>query len=175
MTEFALLSSRPSAHDVGNQKFLDGLASACADRGQRAVLRRFWSKATHYQALPVLGRLCAIGNGPRSLVAALYAEHPYHSATARSMGQTCFGLAGGDGARYDAHFRRLLASGDIEDVAHQVLQVIRRAARQGGKLPVNYLQLLKDFAFWRGYGDKVKAQWAKDFWQAPGAAEPDSE
>ena len=164
------VSSSHSGHDVANRAFLDNLVRACEDRGHRASLRRYWSNATRHDAFPVLGRLAAIGNEPRSLVAALYAEHPHHSDSARSLGQTCLRIAGGEAKNYEMHFRRLLASQDIDDLATQVHRAVRRAARDGSGLPVNYLQLLKDLALWRGYRDNVKTRWAQDFWQAPASA-----
>jgi CRISPR type I-E-associated protein CasB/Cse2 len=160
-------SASQSSYDIANKAFLDSLVRACEDRGHRAALRRFWSDATRHDAFPVLGRLSAIGNEPRSLVAALYAEHPHHSPSARSLGQTCLRVAGGDTDSYEAHFRRLLASQDLDDLATQVHRAIRRASREGAGLPVNYLQLLKDLALWRGYRDRVRTRWAQDFWQAP--------
>lgn len=164
-------SPQPSARDAENQKFLADLTRACEDRGQRAALRRYWSDATRHDAYPVLGRLRSIGHEPRSLIAALYAEHPHHSDSARSLGQTCLRIAGGDVENYETHFRRLLASDDLTDLSAQLHRAIRRASREGAGLPVNYLRLLKDLAFWRDYGDSVKTRWAQDFWQAPAAAE----
>ena len=158
---------------MANQKFLSDLTRACEDRGQSAALRRYWSEATRHDAFPVLGRLRAIGNDPRSFVAALYAVHPHHSDSARSLGQTCLRVAGGEVENYETHFRRLLSCDELEDLAGQVYRVIRRASREGAGLPVNYLRLLKDFAFWRDYRESVKTRWAQDFWQAPAAANLD--
>ena len=160
-----------SAHEVENQKFLNQLIRACEDRGQRAALRRYWSPATRHDAFPVLGRLRAIGNEPRTLVAGLFAEHPHHSDAARSLGQTCLRVAGGEVENYESHFRRLLSCDDLADLAVQVHRAIKRASREAAGLPVNYLRLLKDFAFWRDYRDNVKTRWAQDFWQAPAAAQ----
>ncbi len=164
-------SPPPPDYVADNQKFLTQLQRACEDRGQRAALRRYWSEATRHDAFPVLGRLRAIGNAPRSLVAALYAEHPHHSASARSLGQTCLRIAGGEVENYESHFRRLLACGDLDDLAGQVHRAIRRASREGAGLPVNYLALLRDLFFWKDYRDGVKTRWAQDFWQAPAAAQ----
>ncbi|RYD29388.1 MAG: type I-E CRISPR-associated protein Cse2/CasB, partial [Verrucomicrobiaceae bacterium] len=136
---------------------------------------------TRHDAYPVLGRLRAIGNEPRSLVAALFAEHPYHSDSARSFGQTCLRLAGGEIENYESHFRRLLACDSLNGLAAPVHRAIRRASREGAGLPVNYLRLLKDLWAWKDYPahqaycqqhgrDDVKTRWAQDFWQAPAEA-----
>lgn len=153
--------------DEADDLFLKELIRACDDRGKRAALRRWWSPATRAYAYPVLGGLRAIDNMPKTLTAALYAVHPNHSESARSIGQTCLRL-GGDPEAYEAHFRRLLASSSLDDLGEQLHRAVKRASRNGSPLPVNYARLLRDLRLWdRGRWDAVKIRWAQDFWQAP--------
>ena len=55
--------------------FLERLQVIARDRGNRAALRCYWSPATRYKAYPVLGRLYALEDNRKEILAALYAEH----------------------------------------------------------------------------------------------------
>lgn len=58
--------------------YVTRLASALDDkhRGDRAALRRYWSPTTRHQAFPVLGNLGALGDDRKTILCALFAEHP---------------------------------------------------------------------------------------------------
>ena len=140
-------------------------------RGERAALRRYWSKTTRHYAYPILGRFAAIGIPSKEITAALYALHPSHGPL-RSLGETCRRLAGKDRDAFEPHFRRLLSADNLEELAEQLCRLVRRADKE--KIPVNYVQLLRDLSRWKFDSESVKTQWAKDFWQAvdPNQAQP---
>ena len=157
-----------NAHEETNSRFIAELSRLCGDRGHSASLRRWWSAATRHQALPVLGRLGAIGDDRRTIVAGLYAVHSLH-AEGWGVGRSAFDLGerNKDGEHpYDRHFRRLLASNDLIDLAPQLHRLAKRLGREG--IPLDYAKLLGELKLWSaGYAESVKTNWAKDFWQAP--------
>ncbi len=139
------------------------------DRGKLSHLRRWWSPTTRHYAYPVIASLAggqAIDNGPICTVAALFAEHPKHSDKSKNFGATCRTIAGKNRDTFEAHFRRLLASTDLENDLAPVLQrIIRRAKNTGAS--VNYTQLHKDLSKWRYSAEDIKTNWAKEYWSAP--------
>ena len=154
-------------YDETNSRFIAQLARLCEVRGHSASLRRYWSETTRHQALPVLGRLGAIGDDRTSTVAALYAVHPKH-AEGVGIGRAALRLGDRkDGDHpYDRHFRRLLACTDLDDLAPQLYRLVKRLSREG--VPLDYTKLLKELRFWTtGHAENVKTSWATDFWQAP--------
>ncbi|MCB1098672.1 MAG: type I-E CRISPR-associated protein Cse2/CasB [Verrucomicrobiae bacterium] len=147
------------------EEFVSRLKPLASDakRGERAALRRYWSEGTRAYALPILGKLSALGNSAKTYTAALYALHPSH-AQLRSFGDTCRRIAGTNRDTFEPHFRRLLSATDIEDLGDQLYRLVKRAECEG--VPVNYVQLLRDLNGWKFYSEDVKTRWAKDFWQA---------
>ena len=155
------------SHEESNANFIAQLARLCEDRGHSAALRRYWSETTRSAALPILGRLGAIGDDRTSTVAALYAVHPSH-ADGQGIGRAALRLGDRkDGEHpYDRHFRRLLACEDLDELAPQLHRLIKRLSREG--IPLDYGKLLKQLRFWStGHAEGVKTEWAKEFWQAP--------
>lgn len=155
------------SHEESNAQFIAQLAKLCDDRGHSASLRRYWSDTTRHQAMPILGRLGAIGDERKSTVVALYAVHSNH-AEGSGIGRAALRLGDRkDGDHpYDRHFRRLLACDALDDLAPQLHRLVMRLSREG--IPLDYAKLLKELHFWSaGYSESVKTTWAKEFWQAP--------
>jgi len=136
------------------------------NRGNRAALRRYWSPTTRHQAYPILGRLHAIDDNRKTILAALYAELPNHRSGV-SIGKAAFSLGKpSDGHHpYDQHFRRLLACDTLDDLAAQLHRLVKRLTRKG--IGLDYSELHKNLNYWANYSEKVKIRWAADFWQAP--------
>jgi CRISPR type I-E-associated protein CasB/Cse2 len=147
---------------------LEKLIKICTDRGSRAALKRFWSPATKHYAYPVLGMLGALGKPKESdaFTVALYAINPYHEPNGSRLGQACHKLAAGKGFEsFEKHFRRLLASDELEEVADQLHRIFKRMERDS--IGLDYHRLLWDLRKWNKDQDNIKTDWAKDFWQAP--------
>ncbi|MBT64874.1 MAG: type I-E CRISPR-associated protein Cse2/CasB [Puniceicoccaceae bacterium] len=146
--------------------FLARLQKMVADRGSRAALRRYWSPATRHQAYPLLGQLGALKDDRKTILAALYAEHPEHQA-GQSVGKAALRLGERkDGNHpYDSHFRRLLACDDLDDLAKQLHRLVKRLQREG--IALDYEELHKNLNYWANYSENVKVDWAAGFWQAP--------
>ena len=168
-------------HQTKNAEFVSSLCSLLHDRGIIANLRKWWSPATRHFAYPVLGRLRALNDERKTLVAALFAVHATggrspHTAGGVSIGKAALALAGGlNGAGFDSmekHFRRLLAADDLEDLAPQLQRMVKRFEREG--ITLDYARLLGDLRQFGKSPQRIKTQWAFDFWQAEEPATPDS-
>lgn len=164
-----------------NEDFVASLVRVCADRGHRAAMRRWWSEGTRHYAYPILGRLFALDDDRKTLVAALYAVHskdstPAHVLGANSIGSAALKLAGGSTSAngfdsMERHFRRLLAANDLEDLTPQLHRLIKRLERES--IPLDYVRLLGDLRQFSNNPEAVKTRWALAFWQAP-AEQPTS-
>ena len=165
-----------------NEDFVASLTKLCADRGHRAALRRWWSAGTRHYAYPILGRLFALDDDRKTLLAALFAVHskdstPAHVSGGNSIGKAALLLGGGSTSAngfdsMEKHFRRLLAADDFEDLGQQLFRLVKRMERASPAISLDYTLLLKELNFWSSANkpelrDKVKTEWALAFWQAP--------
>jgi len=146
-------------------------------RGDRAALRRYWSPSTRSQAYPILGQIGALEDTRKSILAALYAEHPEHQP-GLSIGKAALKLGDRKDREhpYDRHFRRLLACQDLGtvdspgDLPAQLHRLIKRLNRDG--IALDYDQLHKNLNYWAKHRDLTLLRWASDFWNAPTPVEP---
>ena len=150
--------------------FVGGLRRISQDRGKLAALRRGLIKnpRLHVDAYPVIATLGgSLGNPVFLAVAALYASHPLES-NARNIGETCrrIGLTDSKDVAEstERRFRRLLVSGDLDDVIDQLRSWIRLASSKG--VALNYESLFADLWNWRFYAEDIRVQWARSFWQS---------
>jgi CRISPR system Cascade subunit CasB len=158
-----------------NEDFVASLAKVCADRGHRAALRRWWSEGTRHYAYPILGKLFALDDERKTLLAALYAVHskdsaPAHVSGAHSIGSAALKLGGGSTSAngFDSmgrHFRRLLTADSLDDLGPQLHRLVKRLEREA--IPLDYARLLGDLRQFRNNPEAVKTRWAIAFWQAP--------
>jgi CRISPR type I-E-associated protein CasB/Cse2 len=158
-----------------NEDFITRLVGICSDRGHRAALRRWWSEKTRHFAYPVLGRLFALDDSRKTLLAALYATHskdssPAHVPNSHSIGSAALKL-GGNSTQADAfpsmerHFRRLLSAQSPDDLGSQLHRLVKRLERES--IPLDYARLLGDLRRFGNDPEAVKTRWAVAFWQAP--------
>ena len=168
-------------YQTKNAEFVAELAALLHDRGLIANLRKWWSPTTLHFAYPVLGRLRALDDDRKTLVAALFAVHatggrPPHSAGGASVGTAALKLAGGPkGAGFDSmekHFRRLLAANDLTELGPQLHRLVKRLERES--IPLDYARLLGDLRQFDKSSERIKTNWALDFWQAAEPATPDT-
>lgn len=158
-----------------NEDFVASLARVCADRGHRAAMRRWWSEGTRHYAYPILGKLFALDDDRKTLVAALYAVHskdsaPAHVAGAHSIGNAALKLGGGSTSSngfdsMERHFRRLLSAESLDDLGPQLHRLVKRLERES--IPLDYARLLGDLRQFRNNPESVKTRWALAFWQTP--------
>ncbi|MDP3851092.1 MAG: type I-E CRISPR-associated protein Cse2/CasB [Luteolibacter sp.] len=158
-----------------NEDFVAALIKVCADRGLRAAMRRWWSEGTRHYAYPILGKLYALNDDGKSLIAALYAVHakdssPAHLPGAHSIGSAALNLGGGSTSAtgfdsMERHFRRLLSAETLDDLGPQLHRLVKRLERES--IPLDYARLLGDLRQFRNNPEAVKTRWALSFWQAP--------
>lgn len=156
-----------------NDPFVARLLRLQDDRGCLSHLRRFWSPATLHYAYPILGRLgIPDPRRPDAITAALFAAHPLHQLGGPGIGKAALLLGDrkDDKHPYDSHFRRLLASESLPDVADQLHKLVRRLEREGKAL--DYNQVMWDLRTWEKKAADIKTRWAMDFWQAPSELQP---
>lgn len=144
------------------------------DRGRLAELRRGLSPTTEHQAWPALGALA----GSRAFepnrhliyqtVGALFALHPAHKAIG-NLGVTCRHLRKETNPQkedpFDRRFRRLLACDSLEDLRDQLVRIVKMA--KSADKAVDYFQLFKDMTWFRANPQRVKVEWAREYWSAP--------
>lgn len=157
-----------------NEDFVSGLSGLLGDRGLVANLRKWWSPATRHHAYPVLGRVKALKDERRQLVAALFAVHATsganpHSSGGNSLGKAALMLAGGNSKSpgfdsMERHFRRLLACTDLDDLQPQLHRLVKRLS--SSSVHIDYARLLGDLRRFDKSPEKVKTDWAVGFWQA---------
>jgi len=146
--------------------FLGQLINLVNDRGNRAALRRYWSPTTRYQAYPLLGRLNALEDNRKTILAALYAEHPEnHKGINVGIAALRLGERKDGEHPYDRHFRRLLSCDTLEDLSIQLHRLVKRLEREG--VGLDFEALYRDLNFWANNKERVKVRWAAGFWQAP--------
>ena len=97
-----------------------------------------------------------IGNPRIEVIAGLFAYHP-DDTPAGNLGTTCRRLAGENNS-FEARFARLLAC-DYDEICGRLRPVILAARAKG--IDVNYERLFTDLSYW---GDRVKADWAREYW-----------
>lgn len=139
------------------------LRKRCADPGFRASLRHWLSDAGRPRAYQALMDLRGtLEDEDFNTVAALYAHHPDHSDHGGNLGHLCCVLSAGL-STFEGRFKRLLLC-DAEGLRQRLRPVILAARAKG--IAVDYQRLYLDLRSWDHgfYGDRVRKDWAQDFW-----------
>lgn len=145
---------------------LDYLRRFKDDRGAMADLRRALNPAQRHRAWPLLGRVGGIGNSRIEVIAGLFAYHP--DETHEGNLGTTFRRLKEENDSFEARFVRLLAC-DYDEICDRLRHVILAAKAKG--ILVNYERLFTDLTYW---GDRVKADWAREYWGVPVVEDPPS-
>lgn len=145
-------------------RLLSHLRELRNDRGAMAELRCALSPTKRHRAWPLLARVGGIDNLRIEIVAGLFAYHPDEIRTG-NLGTTCLAVFGASDtkSKSGSRIRRLLAC-DRDELCERVRPIIFAAKSKG--VAVNYEALLRDLYYW---GEKVKADWAREYWGAPEA------
>jgi len=162
------------------KKFIEFLTSLAEkeDRAALAHLRRGLGKkpGTAVEMFPIIAPRLYRGLSRKAedacyLVAALFAFHPVHNNSLKSLGETMRMVADLLKEKKDdsipqsieRRFGALLDS-DAEQLPSRLRQVISMARAKGA--PVNYETLLRDIVRWDNPEKHVQRRWASDFWSA---------
>lgn len=136
------------------------------DRGLMANLRCALVPGKIHRAWPALNRLgVQIDNQVDVFMAGLFATHP-EVTNKGNFGSLCKLIAfKRDASSTDSkvtpterRFQHVLAA-NKDEVQDRVLRLVLMAKAEG--LPVNFEQLRADLSYWN---DRVKTEWAKNFW-----------
>lgn len=143
------------------------------NRGPLAKLRRGLSETARHEARFVLGQYFgpeAVGNIVCETVAGCFALYPIEKRPAVGNFGATMRLAMGDRMRKEdethARFRRLLACNTQEEICRHIPHAVRLAKAR--EAPVDYRRLFVDLWWW---GDRVKIEWTKAYWETPPEAE----
>jgi CRISPR system Cascade subunit CasB len=107
-----------------------------------------------------------IGNSRMEVIAGLFAYHP--DETDEGNLGTTFRRLKEENDSFEARFVRLLAC-DYDEICDRLRPVILAAKAKG--IVVNYERLFTDLSYW---GDRVKADWAREYWGVPAEEDPPS-
>jgi CRISPR system Cascade subunit CasB len=137
-----------------------------------ANLRCILVESKKHRAWPVLNRIGVdIKRDVAALIAGLYATHPEESLEG-NFGTVCKAIEMRRGEKRsddnkltptERRFQHLLAAEKGAELHDRVTRIVLMAKSQG--VPVNYMQLEKDLAYWN---ERTKIEWASTFW-TPGA------
>jgi CRISPR system Cascade subunit CasB len=152
------MSAKQSDPREDAARLLAHLRQVKNDRGAMADLRCALNPARRARAWPLLARVGGVDRPIYETIAGLFAYYPEETHVG-SLGTTCRRLAA-ENQSYDARFRRLLSC-DRKDVCERLRPII--LAAKAKDVRINYEQLFADLHYW---GEKVKARWAREYWEA---------
>jgi CRISPR system Cascade subunit CasB len=151
------------------------------DRGVMATLRRGLIPGQSQRTWPLLARYNGIGDDYKErvvqIISGLYAMHPIECAT-DNFGASCRALmsdeeikkiATGEEGPLSRRFHHLLAA-DGNEILNRVIRfVMRMKSYQEKVIPINYKKLREDLLSWQVQykKDRIRTEWAKEFWATP--------
>lgn len=168
------VQSQPKASPDRAERFINSVIQRCQeDKGLAARLRRADNPATEYQSWELLA-----GYGidlekewerlPFATLAAAVAK-----AKAERNGNLGLGRAiaacyddGRDSAQAKARLRRLLACDDLPELCRILRPLFSLIDSKAGK-PLDYVRLLKQLQHFAFDAQRIKAQWAQEFYGNP--------
>jgi CRISPR system Cascade subunit CasB len=108
------------------------------------------------------------------LIASLFASHPAPGGTG-SIGSTLAAVKEDrDSDSIEARFVALLNCHD-DDLYKHLRHAVALAKSGKAPVPVNWRRLLEDLRWWPSQRDRVRREWAKDFWGSQVTGEVDVE
>ncbi len=160
------------------QRFVETVIKRCNnDKGLAARLRRADNPATEYQSWEVLGALGVdlekeYQRLPFVTVAAAIAkskvEHNGNLKLGRAIA-ACY-VDGNQSDQAKARMRRLLACGELAEVCRILRSVLTLIDSKVGQ-PLDFVLLLKQLRNFHFNGQRIKTQWAQEFYGQPAQAE----
>jgi len=153
-------------------KWLEILRDKQEDRGLMANLRCYLVESKKRRAYPALYRLgISVDSESKSITAALYAMHPVEGSL-KNFGSTVKRIKeakdnnSGHGDKQtptERRFQHLLAAEYGKELHERVVKLVMLAKSCG--VPVNYEQLQKDLKDWKYWNDRIRREWASEFWK----------
>jgi CRISPR system Cascade subunit CasB len=156
-------------------RFVDGVMARCAsDKGLAARLRRADNPNTEYQSWELLASFNIdlekeYERLPYAVVSAAIARSKFEKNGRLKFGQaiaSCYsngGDSGNESAQAKARLRRLLACGDTSEVC-RILRPLFALIGSKVSQPLDYARLLKQLLGFYWQPERIKAQWAQEFY-----------
>ena len=166
-----------SATDTWEQRFVQTVLQRCSkDKGVAARLRRADNSATEYQSWDLLGALGVdlekdYQRLPFVTVAAAMAKSKTSANGKLTLGKAiaaCY-EDGRESNQAKARLRRLLACDELAE-ACRILRPILALINSKVSEPLDFERLLKQLRKYHFDTQRVKAQWAQEFYSQPLAA-----
>jgi len=154
-------------------RLLERLRKYKDNRGMMANLRCVHVESKKHRAWPALNRLgVPINDNVSAFVAGLFAVHPEEAPTGENFGATCKAIEKERGDQSDDNkltpterrFQHLLTADTPAELHDRVLRLVLLAKSQKVRIPVNYARLEHDLKAWWSWGDRIKLDWASEFW-----------
>jgi len=164
--------------DSREKRFVEIVAQRChVDKGLAARLRRADNPATEYQSWDLLG---ALGIDlekdhqriPFATVAAAIAKSKTEHNGSLTLGRAiaaCY-VDGSESPQAKARLRRLLACHELEEVCRILRPLLSLIDDKVGQ-SLDFVRLLKQLRDFYFREQRVKAQWAQEFYRASGTAD----
>jgi len=159
-------------------RFVDTVIARCAaDKGLAARLRRADNPATEYQSWELLGSLGIdlekdYQRLPFVTVAAAIAKTKAERNGSLSLGKAlaaCY-VDGRESDQAKARLRRLLACDELAEVCRILRPLLSLIDSKVGQ-PLNFIRLLTQLRNFHFNDQRIKAQWAQEFYGQPITAE----
>jgi len=153
------------------QRFVQAVLERCKnDKGLAARLRRADNPSTEYQSWELLGALGVdlekdYQRLPFVTVAAAMAKSKAEQNGSLTLGRAiaaCY-EDGRDSAQAKARLRRLLACDELAEVCRILRPILTLINSKVGQ-PLDFVRLLKQLRNFYFNGQRVKAQWAQEFY-----------
>ena len=140
------------------------------DNGAVAALKRADNPATEYQCWEYLARFIDIDKDyerlPFAVIGSAIAKAKVEQNGTVKIGQAiarCY-EEGNQSDQAKAKLRRLLACDTTEEVCRILRSLFSLISSKGGAV-LDYVSLLNDLCYYNQYSQRVKSQWAQDFYR----------
>lgn len=165
------MQSQPQASTDRAKRFVNGVMQRCQqDKGLAARLRRADNPATEYQSWELLAAYGVDLEKERERLPFAALAAAIAKAKAEQNGSLGLGRAiaacydeGRESAQATARLRRLLACDDLPELC-RILRPLFSLIDSKAQQPLDYLRLLRQLQRFAFDAQRVKAQWAQDFY-----------
>lgn len=170
----ALQADQTASQSSREARFVSAIIDRCQqDKGGAARLRRADNPATEYQSWDILASLGINLENERERLPAVTVAAAIARAKAEQNGSVSLGQAlvssyenDRDSSPAKARLRRLLACTELDELARQLRSILMLVNSKSGQR-LDYERLLKQLKSFAFDPQRVRAQWAQEFYNRP--------
>lgn len=178
----AVIPQEISPRSSREARFVDAMIERCGqDKGQAARLRRADNPATEYQSWELLATYGVDLENERERLPFVTVAAAIAKAKAEQNGKASLGRAlaacyddGRESSQAKARLRRLLACTELAELVRHLRPVLTLINSKSGQT-LDYLRLLKQLRSFAYDPQRIKAQWAQEFYNQPLAEKTEGE